>query len=1403
MMPKVDFGNANTRRSLNVRGANQRHATTNRQYIYGQVKVGGTVAYMGTSDKTAGDNAYLHMVLVHCDHEVEELGDLYVNGELVEMASGGEGVLRTTSSSTNRFYQSLYIADHLGGPGQTSANSTLDSATGDINSGDAFKGMAYTYIRMELKQPSEANPDEENAFPTGIPQFQRVVKGMKVYDPREVSHDPDDSTTWEYSPNWALCVAHFLQSDFGYGRYGLSYDNINETELTASANNCDEEINELWTAWTANETFETGGFTRSVGSWLLYSGPTTGTTGSTQPNLTGLGVGDTVVDGDITWTLRHDGINSGVRYELNGMVDAGEDPIEVLRKMRTAASGMVEFVGGEWIVRSGRYIAPTITLSESDFAGPISGTTKDDRTSHTNTVKGVIVDKHDSYSVIDAPSITNATFLTEDGGVESVREMELLFTNSHKTAQRLFKIELNKARQSISHNATFTSKAMQLQVGDTFQLNFAKYGYTNKVFEVYEHHLVVNDGALSVEMTFRETASNVYDWDHTTDETALDPAPNTTLPDPFSVPAGPTPTITSGTATLVQTADGTIQPTMHVDWTPVADINVIAYELRWERFTNQYEYMTINGRDSSTAVIGGVVEGSTYGVQIRCITSLKIGSWGTNVDHDVVGKSAAPTAPTGFAATGVIEGVALTMDEHPDIDFKQFLIYQNTTNSKPGSHSYTTTDTAKTITGLTAGQQYYFWLEAEDTTGHTTAAASNVNATPATFASDLSNATLSISMEVGQSGVPTDWSDYDMSVGFYVEGGNASYTGSTPTVPGQFTITGESTTPSGVTMLSSGSYPTVGVRGWPSQYGDFSFAKTYYVQYMDASQTLRNFSVLRQWQRQQRYVLGPPRFNPILDPAKGGSGLTFVLNDLDGSTPNDGEVYVGGTTFTKPDGTTTTGITEHYVSTSYEGGISPTTGTTGDFLLMWTDTAADTRFSPLTFTHQNVVPIRESSSGGYEVFNNVNTAQSFSFASTDVILAACWRDDTTTGITGIEEYVDKNPGQSKNYTAGSSGYKIDAETGDCEFNNGTFRGEVEIGSGDELCSITGTSLDYGDRFRIHSPSAGANELVMSDVDVDTVGTVVSNRVRLQGDNIELREFFDNAGSFDEFSINSIEPGTITLSYTKALTVSLPSVELSPTKIVFDRTSPSTDHIELGFDAGPSNQTGLLLDGDTTLYRSAASELRTDSTLIVDGSLGVGTSSPSDELHVVGIGKITTAVLTPLVKSGDASSSVKLMGGNTGGASISLYGESHASNADDMIIDVDTMTIRSADATETGMVVSNAAGGNCVVDIHGHSSSSEGGELRLHTGDAHDTTYAYYFLDAYEDDLRIGRAGNVDLTLKSSGQLQINGNTLAMPNSRTITNSTDSGSTGEICWDSSYIYVCTGTNTWKRASLSTW
>lgn len=746
LTPKARFGNVKERDSLNIRGINSRGSTDSRAYIYGQVRVGGTVVYMET---TGADNQFLHMVLVHCDHEVDELGDVYVNDVKVVFDSGSEGSLRNAQGT--RYSNSLYIADHLGGPSQT-VDSTLDAASGKWGSNDKLSGMAYTYIRMELKV------GEDNAFPNGIPTFTRVVKGRKVYDPRldstqtgisgSGSQRADDSTTWTWSNNWALCVADYITSDFGYGRFGNSWSNINVAELDASADNCDETVNEVFASWSNGETVSVG-WRRSVDVYLLEAN-NDGTTGSTIPDHSGWSVGDTVNDGTVVWTVQLASLSqTTTRYKLDGIVEADEDPLEVVKEMKGAAAGFIEYIGGSWVITSGRYQAPTITLTESDFAGPITGTSKDDRTRAINGVRGVIANQDDAYNVIDAPPISSAAYVTEDNGVESFRDLKLLYTTSTSAAQRLFKIELLRARQSLAFRSTFTASAFRLKAGDTFSLDFDRYGWSGKVFQVWSTQLKTGgDGELVVDVQFRETASNVYSYTAITDETVVDPAPNTNLPDPFEVTAPTGMTAESGTDQLIETSDGSILPTVLVEWTAAASVNVIGYQIRW-KYANlvrdaHYRYLTINGRNNTSSVITGVRESRSdanhyIDIDIRSLTPVKEGEFVVvEHDHDVIGKSAAPTAPTGFAATAIVEGVKLSMNEHPDLDFKHFLIFQNTTNSKPASASYITSDTTKTITGLTAGQQYFFFLEAEDTTGHKTAAASGVNATPtATAAGDV------------------------------------------------------------------------------------------------------------------------------------------------------------------------------------------------------------------------------------------------------------------------------------------------------------------------------------------------------------------------------------------------------------------------------------------------------------------------------------------------------------------------------------------------------------------------------------------------------------------------------------------------------------------------------------------
>tara|TARA_R100000353_G_scaffold38311_1_gene30343 strand:- start:10715 stop:12226 length:1512 start_codon:yes stop_codon:yes gene_type:complete len=63
--------------------------------------------------------------------------------------------------------------------------------------------------------------------------------------------------------------------------------------------------------------------------------------------------------------------------------------------------------------------------------------------------------------------------------------------------------------------------------------------------------------------------------------------------------------------------------------------------------------------------------------------------------------------------------------------------------------------------------------------------------------------------------------------------------------------------------------------------------------------------------------------------------------------------------------------------------------------------------------------------------------------------------------------------------------------------------------------------------------------------------------------------------------------------------------------------------------------------------------------------------------------------------------------------------------------------------------------NGLVDVYGGGTGQdEGGEIKLRTAADFDSTYNHYFIDAHQDDFRIGREGNTDIVLSSAGNVGI-------------------------------------------------
>jgi hypothetical protein len=64
-------------------------------------------------------------------------------------------------------------------------------------------------------------------------------------------------------------------------------------------------------------------------------------------------------------------------------------------------------------------------------------------------------------------------------------------------------------------------------------------------------------------------------------------------------------------------------------------------------------------------------------------------------------------------------------------------------------------------------------------------------------------------------------------------------------------------------------------------------------------------------------------------------------------------------------------------------------------------------------------------------------------------------------------------------------------------------------------------------------------------------------------------------------------------------------------------------------------------------------------------------------------------------------------------------------------------------------------------------------------------------------------GAITPTSVTTSDLDVNSDSIRVRTAKTPASASATGTQGQIAWDANYLYVCTATNTWKRAALTTW
>lgn len=318
-------------------------ALPSQRLIYGKALVGGPIFFYEVKPP------YLYIGIVLASHEIDGVEKIYINGK--EVAFDGTGAV-STSNFVNGSTPYVYGSVRLGADDQA-IDPILAADFSELPS--TFRQRGHATIVLKCNYGSSAE-DHEKYWGAAAPQFLFLVRGMKVFDPRQPAQSVSDASSWQWSDNASLCLAHYLTFSKGCDR---SWDAIDLEALKVAASHDDESI--------------------SLAS------------GGVEP-----------------------------RYTINGVIDLASDPSDMVLNMLSANLGRLVWRGGVYAILSGVPRDPVWTFNDDSARGEMSVRMHRDRKSLVNVVRSVFAASDREYQTVNGPVLRNADYIEEDGEIYEI-----------------------------------------------------------------------------------------------------------------------------------------------------------------------------------------------------------------------------------------------------------------------------------------------------------------------------------------------------------------------------------------------------------------------------------------------------------------------------------------------------------------------------------------------------------------------------------------------------------------------------------------------------------------------------------------------------------------------------------------------------------------------------------------------------------------------------------------------------------------------------------------------------------------------------------------------------------------------------------------------------------------------
>lgn len=666
LAPKPDLG-------AQLRGITQttRDPASSRKIIYGRMRVGGQVVFLSHS---GSDNKYLHMAIVFASHEIQAYDEIWFN----------DNKIWDTTNGFNEDWGTYVTIDRKFGTAGQAASTDLVNANVLWTNDHKLSGIAYVAFKLEWNQ---------DKFPQGVPNITAVIRGKKVYDPRDQSIG--------YSQNPALCIRDYmLDQNYGLGEVAA---NINDSSVIDAANLCEEQISldggGTQDRYQCNGVIDTDNQIKANMEQLLSS-----------------------MGGRLTY--------SGGKYFIDGAEYRSPtvtfDEADIVSEIQTQTKQSRRSV---YNGVKGIFVSEEKNFKVLDYPAQILKTTAGDFV--TGTAYKILFVGTTDFTAIGASSNNVGVEFTATGpgsgtgtasknivddGAQINLDMPLPFVTNNTQAQRLAKIALLKSRQQVVMTMTTNLKGLRVKVGDTIQITNDRLNYSSKVFEVIDYSLAITDGALGANLSCIETSSALYDW-ATSDEEEFLSGGELDLYDGRTVN-----NVTSLAKSEIGLLgpDGSVSTTVELTWTAPDDAFIDFYKIRYNK-NGTTDYFHAETKEPRI-LLSGIDVTSNYDFRVQVQNLLGVTSTGTTLSNQQLdGDTTAPSPVTNVEITSGLKNLTVQWTNPTDADLAYVQIYVASSITKPASPVAQINGTEfvyPAASGEGKGTIKYFWLEAVDFSGN-------------------------------------------------------------------------------------------------------------------------------------------------------------------------------------------------------------------------------------------------------------------------------------------------------------------------------------------------------------------------------------------------------------------------------------------------------------------------------------------------------------------------------------------------------------------------------------------------------------------------------------------------------------------------------------------------------------